>query len=163
VLRADAVAGFSAEAFDENGHRLSGRRLTWYAGRRVLGHGAQLTLIGLPAGRMRLRLVARDRRGRRASATETIRVTAVPPMFTSFRAPRRVSRRVRHVALSVASNVPAVLLVSGHGVERRSYLVTRRSKRVLIGVTRGRGTLHVRLTLRTRGARRTSVVLSVAR
>jgi hypothetical protein len=163
VLRADAVAGFSAEAFDENGHRLSGRRLTWYAGRRVLGHGAQLTLIGLPAGRMRLRLVARDRRGRRASATETIRVTAVAPMFTSFRAPRRVSRRVRHVALSVASNVPAVLLVSGHGVERRSYLVTRRSKRVLIGVTRGRGTLHVRLTLRTRGARRTSVVLSVAR
>jgi uncharacterized delta-60 repeat protein len=162
-VRADAVVGLIGEAFDENDRRLHGRSLAWYRGKRLLGHGDQLMLAGLPAGQLRLRLVAKDRRGRTSAAAETIRVVAVTPVFIAFRAPRRLSRHARHLALAVGSSVPATLVISGRGAIRRSTLVSRRARRISVAVRPGRKTLVLTLTLRAHGARPARAVVMIRR
>ena len=60
-------------ALDDRHRELRGRALSWYAGHKRLGHGRKLT-VRLPAGRTALRLVARDRSGRRGVARLRVRV-----------------------------------------------------------------------------------------
>ena len=60
-------------ALDDRHRELRGRALSWYAGRKRLGHGRKLT-VRLPAGRPVLRLVARDPSGRRGVARLRVRV-----------------------------------------------------------------------------------------
>ena len=63
-IAADAALYLSGTAYDDSGRALAGERLRWLAGKRVLGSGRTLTVLGLPAGAQPLRLEARDGLGR---------------------------------------------------------------------------------------------------
>ena len=73
---ADGTLSLRGEAWGDAGRSLRGRALTWFAGRRVLGHGRTLRVDGLPRGTRRLRLVARTPDGRSSAASVPVRLVA---------------------------------------------------------------------------------------
>jgi hypothetical protein len=64
----------SGTATTDSGAPLTGGRLSWYAGRKLLGHGAQLSVRVPAKGRLAIRLVARDAHGRTSTARTTVSV-----------------------------------------------------------------------------------------
>ena len=65
----------AASAVDADGTPLRGRALTWYSGRRLLGHGAALATAHLRPGRHVIRVVARGVHGRRGVARTHVTIT----------------------------------------------------------------------------------------
>ena len=98
---------------DDHTHRLHGRALTWFAGSRRLGSGEQLR-AQLPAGRVTLRLVARDSRRRVAVVTRRLRVAPVALRLVRLRTPAHVGPRARTLAIGLATSVPATVRVGSH-------------------------------------------------
>ena len=156
-VRADAAVYLSASAYDDASARLTGGALRWFAGRRLLGRGPRVSATGLPPGRRRLRVVARDRRGREGSASVVVRVARVTPQFLRLGRPARVARNARRVVLRVTSSVPATLRAGG-----RRHPVSRRPRRVAVRVRPGAGRLSLPLRLSAYGRSR-SVVLRIPR
>lgn len=115
VLSSSAVL-LQGEAFDDGLRPLRGRRLVWYAGRRKLGTGDFLTVRSLPAGRVRLTLVATDAHGRKGTASVVLRVRAVKPVFLQLVTPSRIARESKRMRIAIESSIPAQLTVSGRGV-----------------------------------------------
>lgn len=154
-VRRDSDLYLSGSAFDDRLHELAGRNLSWYAGPKLLGHGATLTASALPAGRRRIRLVARDRFGRRGSASAAVRIIAVKPTFVSLRAPAHLSQRARRLRLVVAASLPSALLIRGRHIRPARVTVGRASKKISIAVVPGAGPLdlHLRLTSGGKAAR----------
>ena len=140
-VRADQLVLLQGSAFDDADKPLTAKRLRWYDGRRPLGHGARISVQGLPAGTRTIRLVATDARGRSATATQRIRVAAVRPQFLLFDAPETVRRTARSVSIRVASTVPATLRIAG-----RRFAVGRTPRRVTVPI--GRGTRALALPVR---------------
>ncbi len=161
-VRADTPLDLAGEAFDENNHPLTGKRLTWYLGKHGIGHGARLSVSGLPAGRQVIRLVARDRRGRTGSDSTVMIVRPVTPTFIFFRAPGTVSPKLKFISLRVASSVVASLRISGRGAATRLTL-DRRVRLLRIRVKRGASLVVLKLTLRSRGAPALRVRLKIQR
>jgi hypothetical protein len=64
----------SGQAYDDALRPITGKRLTWFDGKRRLGRGATISVRGLPAGTRRLQLRAKDRNGRTGRATVTVKV-----------------------------------------------------------------------------------------
>ena len=153
----DVVVGLSGEAYDDQGRALTGRRLTWFDGRRRVATGETPTLSGLAAGRHTLRLVARDSAGRTGSATRRIRVVGTPPLFMGLQVPARISPRARAVTIRTGSTVTGTLRV---GAQR--FTVTRRVRSYRLRVKPGSGTLTLRLRL-SAGGRATSVAQRIER
>ncbi|MDX6450512.1 MAG: tripartite motif-containing protein 71 [Gaiellaceae bacterium] len=145
-MRADAMLLLRGRAYDDAGIHLTGRRLRWYAGRRLLGRGELLTVHGLPAGTTSIRLVATDARGRSAQTRLPLKVIAVRPKFLIARAPKRLAPGARRVRIVVASNVPAVLTIAG-----RRYAVGRTPRALTIAIKRGRAPLQLAYALSSRG------------
>ena len=145
-LYSDLPVVLLGSALDDTERPLAGSRLTWFAGARRLGHGNRLR-VKLPAGRVLLRLVARDARGRTATATR--RVTVGPPLLrvTSLDVPDKVAHGVRTVKARLTTSAPATVTSGGH----RYALGTRRTtiKIALAGKPRA-GVLTPRITLRGR-------------
>jgi hypothetical protein len=104
-------------ALDDRGRRLRGRALTWFAGSRRLGTGERL-MAKLPAGRIRLRLRARDR-GRVAFAVRRLVVTPFALQLTTLRVPDRVAARASRVAVTLATTIPATLRAGGRNFSAR--------------------------------------------
>jgi len=153
-IRADATLIAEGNAYDDAGHRLSARSLSWRLGGRTLGHGRQLGAVDLPTGRRRLRLTGRDRHGRVGSASVTVRVLRVAPRFVELKAPRSISRTARRVRVRVVTNVSATLRI-GH----RRFHVTRRPRLVTVRVRPGRRTLRLRAVLTSSGQRSTAMLV----
>jgi len=157
-IPADGTLQLTGIAIDDRFARLRGRRLSWYVGRRLLGHGESVSVMGsVKPGRRRVRLVARDAVGRRGSAAVRVRVMAVVPRFLALRAPRRVSRRARRVPLRVATSLPATLRV-GHN----RFAVGRGTRTLRLPVARGRRKLTLSLVLEA-GGRRTRASITIRR
>ena len=104
--------GLVGTAFDDRGKELNGKRLRWYAGKRLLGRGGEVT-AKLPAGKAKLRLVATDSRGRRGVATTTLHVAPVELLLTKLKVPESVRRKARSAKLQVATSGPARLRIGG--------------------------------------------------
>jgi hypothetical protein len=145
-MRADGTLLLRAEAFDDSGQQISGRRLAWYDGRRLLGHGELLTARNLPTSTTAIRLVATDRLGRSARAVLALRVLAPPPTFLVARGPRRVAPTARRMRIVVASAAPATLAIGG-----KRYLVNRRPRTITISIRRGPSILRLAYVLSGRG------------
>ena len=152
---AGATVRLRGAAVDDRGRMLDGRRLRWFAGRTPLGRGALVSAV-LPAGTRRVRLEARDARGRRASATVPLRSRATTPLFLRLDAPARISRRAARVRLVVAATQPARLAVRG---ER--HAVGAQPRTIHVPLRPGRAPVRLRLTLRAGG--RTSVATVLVR
>jgi hypothetical protein len=147
----------SGEGFDDASQPITGRRLTWFADRRRIGRGPRLATADLSPGRQRIRLVARDRTGRRGSATVPVRVIATRPQLLSLSGPKRVGRRARSLRLQIAVSVRARLTVNG-----RSFPVGRKARSVRIPIRAGRGAVRLRLRL-SAGGRRAVLPLIISR
>jgi len=157
----DAPLVLRGQAFDDADRSLTGRRLRWYVGRKLVGTGTQTAPVGLKAGRHRVRLLARDRFGRVGRASITIRLTAARPAFLVLTAPKSAKRSARTLSLKVASTLRARLTVRG-GRRAQRFSVSRRAKTVRVRVKPGRRPLTLRLTLAA-GGRSTPATVSVAR
>jgi hypothetical protein len=141
---------------------LTGGSLRWMLGRRLLGTGSQVTVAGLPAGAQRIRLVARDRFGRTASASVLVRLGASRPVFLTLRIPAKISRHARSLRLTIASSVPARLVIRGAGSRAQQFAVGRASRRVFVHVRPGASALRLSLSLSAAG-RSTSTTELVTR
>ena len=115
AVRAGEPTQLIGGALDDRRQRLRGRTLTWFAGRRRLGSGERLKAT-LPAGRVTLRLLARDRTGRTGTARLTLRVASVPVRLVTLSYPQGVSRRSRTVTVRAAVAGAAVLHIGGRSV-----------------------------------------------
>lgn len=158
-LLAGTPVPLEAVTSDGAGRPLGNRAIAWFAGRRSLGRGAQLT-ARLPAGRITLRAVARDRAGSR-TVTRSLRVAAVPLRLTSLQAPRSVPARARTVTVRIAASRAATLRASGRRVR-----VGTRSRRVVLRLPPrpARGPVRARFTLTARsGGGRVSAFAEVFR
>ncbi len=145
-VRADETLLLQGTAFDDAGQLLTGRHLRWYAGRRLLARGELLTVHGLPAGAVAIRLIATDARGRSSQAQLRLKVQAIRATFLLARAPMHVSPHARRVRMVVAATTVAVLKIGGvrHRVDRRRRTVT-------IAVRPGRSTLLLKYSLSSPG------------
>ena len=146
-------------AFDDHARRLRGRALTWFAGRKRLGSGEQLT-VRLPAGRYRLRLVARDRDGRAGVAALKVRVRRDPLRITRIGYKARVSRRTRKLAVTIRTSAPATLRARG-----RRFRLGARARRVVLPLPRrpAAGVLRIPVTLVASGGRRFTGTIQLRR
>jgi hypothetical protein len=134
-------------AFDDAGAALTGRRLRWRLGTRLIGQGAQITVRGLPPGSTTIRLIATDSHGRSAQATLPLRVSAVAVRYLLFDAPPVVSRSARRVHIRVASTAPATFTIAG-----RHFGVSRKPRTITIAIKpTGRSLLRFPCTLRSPG------------
>ncbi|MHB8660008.1 MAG: FG-GAP repeat domain-containing protein [Solirubrobacteraceae bacterium] len=143
----DGSLYLSGEATDDSGRAITGHRLRWYLGRRLLGVGSSISPIGLTAGAARITLLAEDGRGRAGQATVALRVLAERPQFLLLRVPTSLSPRARRLLLRVSSLAPAILTVSGHGVQPVRVGVSRRLVTIRVAIGRGKGLLRLRLEL----------------
>ena len=136
-------------ARDERGRRLRGHALTWFAGTRRLGTGERLT-ASLPAGRVTLRLRARDSAGRTAVARQRLTVAPVALQLQVLRAAERVNATARTVSIELSTSTPATLRAGG-----RRWPVGPRTRTLQIPLpARPRsGLLSVKLTITASGPR----------
>ncbi len=161
-IRNDASLYFAGQAVDDRSYPLTGKRLRWLDGRRLLGRGKSISVSALRPGKHKIRLVARDRFGRIGSDRVTVRLKAAAPRFLRVKAPSKLGRRARRLSLRVSSTIPATLRISGKRVRQTRKRVTRRLRRITVRVRSGRKTLRVRVRL-SAGGKSTSSVLRVAR
>jgi uncharacterized protein YndB with AHSA1/START domain len=136
-------------ATDDFGIPIRGRRLTWYAGRKRLGRGARLRRR-LPAGTRRLRLVARDRTGRKGVASLAVRVRRPRLRIARLVVPAKVRRKATTMTVRIRTSAPARLTVG-----RRRYRIGRRTTKVTIRLPRRPkvGIVGVRFKLSPRGGK----------
>jgi hypothetical protein len=134
-------------AFDDHHRRLRGRALTWYAGHSRLGTGEQLS-AQLPAGRIVLRLLARDQNGRQTQARRTLSVALPPLRLLQLNYPDRVRRSGRTLTVRISVSAPATLRVGGH-----RYSVGPRARSIALPLPRrpAAGLLKLRFTLTAGG------------
>jgi hypothetical protein len=133
-------------AFDDTGRALSGGRLRWYAGSRLLGRGDALTQRGLTPGATTIRLLATDSHGRTTQATLRLRVKAVAATYIVFDAPLIVAHRARSVRIVVASTARATFTIA-----HRRYAVTSRPRTITLALPRGPAFFRFPCTLASPG------------
>lgn len=153
----DAALVLRGEAFDDRGRPITGRRLVWRAGRRVLGRGESTSALGLPPGARRIVLVARDAAGRKGRASVRLRMKGASPILLQLKAPKAISRKARRLTLKVAASLPSRLTVRG-----QRFKVGRKARNVRVRVPRGRKALKLKATLNA-GGRRSVTPLVVKR
>jgi len=148
----------SGQAFDDRSRQLTGKRLRWVLGRRVLGTGKRITATNLPSGQQRITLVATDSYGRSGRASIVVRLRATQPLFLTLQAPRRLGRKARSLRLTVASSATAALVVRIAGHKAQRFDVGRRARRLRVKVSTGRATVALHLSLGSGRTRRTVTV-----
>ncbi len=158
----DAPLVLSGQAFDDQARALTGRRLTWRAGKRVLGTGERISATGLPAGRHRVDLLARDGAGRTGRASVVVVLTAARPLFLTVSAPRSVKRAAGSMRLKLVSSLPATLAVRAAGLRTQRFAVGRKARTITVRIPRGAKPLNLRLSL-TAGTRSSVRSLLVTR
>jgi hypothetical protein len=133
------------QATDDADRQLTGRRVRWFAGARRLGTGARLA-AKLPAGTVRLRMVAVDSHGRKATATRTLHVTPPPLSLTKLHA-ANARAGARRAAVTVAATRAAVLQAGG-----RRYAIGPKAHRISVRLptTPKLGIVRVPLRLKPR-------------
>jgi hypothetical protein len=157
VIVAGEKALLVGTAFDDRTETLEGAALRWYAGKRALGRGEQVT-TRLAAGRTVLRLVARDRLGRRGTARLKVRVEPKRLRIVSLRFPRVVDSKARRVTGTIAVSAPAALRSVG-----KAYRLRTTPRKVTLGLpTRPRtGLVRSQFTIGARGAGTTGRIRAV--
>jgi streptogramin lyase len=133
-LRASERTLLIGSAFDDRHRPLRGRALTWYVGQHRLGSGEQLEAT-LPAGRVVLRLVTRDRDGHQAVLRRTVNVIAAPLQLLRLSSPDVVRHRARTITVRIAASTTATLTAGG-----RRYHVGRRPRTIVIRLPRSPAT-----------------------
>ena len=103
----------SAVAVDDLGNPLKGKALSWFAGHRKLGTGATLN-ARLPAGKVTLRLRAREAGGPTRIVTERVNVTAQRLRVLTISVPQRVGKKAHTVTITLRMSARSKLIAAGH-------------------------------------------------
>ena len=159
-IRAGDRITLAGTAMDDRGVLLTGRSLAWFRGTHRLGTGARLP-ARIPAGRQRIRLVATDSRGRRHTASVTIRAKVPALRLTLLGVPQHVALGARTVAVRLAASAPATVVVGG-----RRIAVGSAARRITIQLPRTPAVGIVRVAFRLVSGRAPGTVrgtISVAR
>ncbi len=156
AVQAGAAITLSGVATDDRGRRISGDRLRWFAGNRLLGRGSTIS-ASLPAGTRTVRLRATDARGRQGDSAVPVRLRPTTPFFVRLEAPARIAPGAGSLVVTVSATQTAIL---GAGAQR--VPVGTIARRVRLTVRPGRGKLVLRLSLSS-GGRRSEQYLVVAR
>ncbi|MGI8429566.1 MAG: hypothetical protein ACR2OB_09745 [Solirubrobacteraceae bacterium] len=125
-VRGDERTVLIGSAFDDRHRPLRGRALTWYAGRHRLGSGEQLEAT-LPAGRVLLRLVARDRTGHQTTRQRVLHVVPALVRLRQLSAPDVIRHRARTITVRVAASTAATLTTGG-----QRYHIGRRPRTIVV-------------------------------
>jgi len=75
TVASDGVLNLVGDAHDDGGNPVPDAQLRWFVGRKRVGRGREVSLVGLRARQTTVRLLARDR-GRTGKASVTIQVVA---------------------------------------------------------------------------------------
>jgi hypothetical protein len=145
-IRADEPLNLEGVAYDDRSRQLLKGRLRWFDGRRALGRGSRLTVMSLKPGKHTLRLVARDKSGRKGQASVQVRVGKTTPAFLVLKVPKALKRRARRVTIRAAASLPGTLSIG-----RSRFKIDRRTRRFRVGVRRGKRPVKLRLVLRAGG------------
>jgi hypothetical protein len=143
-------------AFDDADRPLTGGRLRWFAGKRLIGLGERITVTGLAAGRTTIRLVATDSHGRSSQAVLPLHVDASLARYVVFDAPLLVSIRARSLRMRIAASAPATFTIAG-----KHFAVARTPRAITVRFKPGKSILRLPCSLRSAGGvvRGTYVVL----
>jgi hypothetical protein len=151
-VRADDPLTLNGEAWDDRLEQLTGQRLTWLDGKRVIGRGARTEFLGHPGVHV-LTLEAQDHHGRRSSTSVRVTVAPVRPVLT-FVAPRRQpTSRDRRLTLRVRSSINATLKIRG-----RRFAVGRTLSSVSVPIRRSCRPVRLRLVVSAHGRSSTGSV-----
>lgn len=161
AIAAGAVADLEATAVDDSENAITGRRVRWYANRKSLGSGSTIS-AQLPAGTVRVTVVASDAHGRKTSRSVALRVLAQPPNFLELSYPHVLASSARKVALTVVASIPSELTVSGDGASPIRVPVRRQRRRVIIDIKPNHRLMNLTLTL-SAGRERTRTTIAVKR
>jgi hypothetical protein len=134
------------QAFDDALVPLQGRHLRWLVDGTTLGTGVTVTAVVLPPGADRITLLATDPRGRSASASLTIHVSAVRLPFLRLRVPARIGTRARRLTIRASSALVTTLRLG-----RRNLTLGTAAKVITLKVAPGRRPLLLRLEVSARG------------
>jgi hypothetical protein len=158
----DAPLALSGQATDDRDRTLIGRHLRWLLDGRVLGSGQQIAPMGLPAGRHRIVLEARDRSGRVGRDSAEVTLTGARPLFLGLRVPSSVKKNARAVRVRVAASLISSLRVTGAGGRAQRFRVDRHHRTITVRLKRGAKPLELRFSLRA-GRATNAQTVSVAR
>ena len=148
ALRSSGRVVLRGAAQDDALRLLNAKSLTWFAGRRRLGTGERLS-VRLPAGRHVLRLVARDRSGRTATARRTVRVAGPVLRLDRLSYDRTLKKGARFVSVTIATSVRATASAGGR---RFAVGPTPRVVRIALPRRPATGRVGVAVTIRGAGA-----------
>jgi hypothetical protein len=148
-LPAPGLTELRGAGLDDRNLSLRGRALTWFVGQRRVGQGERVQ-VRLPAGRVVLRLRARDRFGRVSTATRPVTVAPVQLQLRSLAAPEHVAAKARTIKVKVTTSTAAILRAGG-----RKFAVGPHARTMSIPLPRRpvTGILKVSLSLTARGVR----------
>ena len=158
----DAPLALSGEATDDRDRTLTGRHLRWSLDGRVIGTGEQIAPMGLPAGRHRIVLEARDRSGRVGRDSVTVTLTGARPLFLALRVPSSVKKNARVVRVRVVASLASSLPVTGAGGRAQQFQVDRHHRTISVRLKRGSRPLNLRFALRA-GRATSARTVAVAR
>jgi hypothetical protein len=158
----DAPLALSGEATDDHDRALTGRRLRWLLDGRVIGRGEQIAPMGLPVGRHRLVLEARDRIGRVGRDSVAVTLSGARPLFITLTVPSSVKKNASAVNVRVLASLTSTLRVTGAGGRAQQFRVDRHNRTIKVRLKRGTRPLKLRFALRA-GRATTTRTVSVAR
>ncbi|MCW3013646.1 MAG: hypothetical protein JWO02_738 [Solirubrobacterales bacterium] len=144
TTRVEAGSGVTlrGEAFDDAGRALSGPALTWRVGKRTIARGDLVVAAGLPPGRQRIVLQAKDRAGRTSIATVLVQMTPRPPLFLALKGPSRLRANARTLTLTVVASYASRLSIG-----TTKLTVGRTPRKVTVAVKPGSSLLQLTAAL----------------
>lgn len=147
----DASLYLSGAAYDDADAALTGRALTWKAGRQTIGHGQTISVAGLPASTRKITLLAKDRLGRVGRATVRLRLKAAAPRILTLKLPKKADGSA---VLRATASLESQLTVTG-GLRKVRAKVGRKVSSVRVRLKGGKQ--PARLKLKVSAAGRSSV------
>ena len=147
TIPGDATLQLTGQAFDQQAHALGGRSLRWFDGPFQLGSGSMISAGPLPAGKNRIRLIARDHAGHTSSARLTVMVSPLRPPFLRLEIPKSVPRTMSKLVLRASSAVDSMLTIG-----KRKFRLGPKRKKLSLPI-KGGGPLLLHLAVTAGGVR----------
>jgi len=153
-VRADAPLYLRGSGYDNAARQIGTTSLVWSVDGRTYAHGTFATALDLAPGTHTIGLAARDARGRLGSASVSVTILPVRPLFTQLSPPAVISTTDRSVTLTAATTIPATLRVG-----TTSLALTRTPRNVVVPIVPGNGPAMIPLRLQANGGTSTSTLL----
>ena len=128
-------------AVDQAGEILTGGRLRWFDGRFALGSGSAVSSGPLHPGVNHIRLVARDPKGRSATARMVVTVGPVNLPFLTLQVPAAVRPAATKLSLRAGATIPATLIIGAHRFQLGAVRAVR------LPISSGKAPLLLHMTL----------------